>query len=85
MSGRIVFYYTVAIFVLGLTVSSNDPLLQLPTDTNPRYPGGFIIMAKRAGIPVIPDIINAVMIISIVSVVTLDIYVTVLRHAICNL
>jgi len=78
VSGRIVLYYTVAIFFLGLTVSSNDPLLQLPTNTNPRYHGGFIIMAERAGIPVVPHIINAVMILSVLTVVTIDIYVVVL-------
>src|SRR5277367_5160226 len=48
---RIVFYYTSAIFVLGFTVSSRDPLL---LDTSQYYPGGFILMAERAGIPIVP-------------------------------
>lgn len=77
VSGRIILYYTSAIFFLGLTVSANDPLLRLPQNKNPRYEGGFIIMAKRAGIPVIPDIINIVMIIATFSVATADLYVTV--------
>jgi yeast amino acid transporter len=78
VSGRIVFYYTFAVLILGLTVSSSDPLLNLTEDTNARYPGGFIIMAERAGIPAVPHIINATIILAALSVVTVDIYVTVL-------
>jgi len=85
VSHRIVLYYVGAIFILGLTVSANDKLLTLPlsptiTDvdtTPPVYQGGFMIMVERAGIPVLPHIINAVQVIATLSVATADIYVTV--------
>jgi amino acid permease len=70
------------VFILGLTVSSNDPLLLLPTTPNPQtpgriYPGAFIIMAERAGLPAVAHIINAVMVLAVLSAATADIYVTV--------
>ena len=85
VSFRIVLYYVGAIFILGLTVSANDKLLTLPlsptiTDADPTpriYQGGFMIMAERAGIPVLPHIVNAVMVIATLSVATVDLYVTV--------
>jgi amino acid transporter len=85
VSGRVILYYLSAIFILGLTVSPSDPLLSLPLSptitqadpTPPIYPGVFIIMVKRAGIPVLPHIINAVMVIATLSVATADIYITV--------
>ena len=85
VSSRIILYYVGAVFILGLTVSPNDYLLKLPlspsitaSDPNPPiYPGGFIVMAERAGIPILPDLINMVMIIATLSVATADIYVTV--------
>jgi len=76
--------------VLGLTVSSNDPLLQLPNQLSNQirnFPGGFIVMAERAGIPVIPHIINFVMIVATLSVASADLYVTVchsLRDSVNN-
>lgn len=82
VSYRIIFYYVAAVFVLGLTVSSNDPLLQLPTTPNPNisdriFPGAFIIMAERAGLPAVAHIINAVMVLAVLSAATADLYVTV--------
>ena len=72
VSHRIVLYYLGAIFILGLTVSADDQLL-----TRPIYVGGFVIMAQRAGIPVVPGLINLVMVIATISVGIIDIYVTV--------
>lgn len=91
VSYRIILYYLGAILILGLTVSPNDPLLTLPfsptiTDSDPTppiYQGPFIIMAKRAAIPVIPDIVNAVMVIATLSVATADLYVTVTHIQSC--
>jgi yeast amino acid transporter len=82
VSGRIIFIYTAVVFVLGLTVSPNDPLLQLPTTPNPQapgriYPGAFIIMAERSGLPAVAHIINAVMVLAVLSAATADLYVTV--------
>jgi len=74
---RLFFYYTVAIFILGVTVSSNDPMLTLSNDVHPNYPGGFVVMAQRAGLPVVAHLINAAMVIATLSVATGDIYVVV--------
>ena len=79
VSRRLIFYYTAAILVLSLTVASDDPILTLPTNGNPHYPGGFIVMAQRAGLPALADIINCVMILASLTVATGDIYVVVLR------
>jgi amino acid permease len=82
VSSRIIIYYISVVFISGLTVSSNDPLLLLPTTPNPQapgriYPGAFIIMAERAGLPAVAHIINAVMVLAVLSAATADIYVTV--------
>ena len=71
--------------ILGLTVSPDDMLLKLPLSPmstpegpTPRiYQGSFMVMIERAGIPFLPHIINAVMIIATLSVATADIYVAV--------
>jgi hypothetical protein len=52
-------------------------MLSLSNDVHPNYPGGFVVMAKRAGMPVIAHIINAAMVIATLSVATGDIYVVV--------
>jgi L-asparagine transporter-like permease len=74
---RLIIYYTSIILVLGLTVSSSDPILLLSSYGKPNYPGSFIVMARRAGLPVVAHIINAAMIIATFSVATGDIYVVV--------
>jgi yeast amino acid transporter len=78
-SYRISFYYIFSVLMLGLTVSANDPILNLPESGSSvrNYPGGFIAMAERAGIPVLPHLINAVMIIAVLSVATANLFVTV--------
>jgi yeast amino acid transporter len=77
---RITAYYIFAVLVLGLTVSCNDPLLTRQESRDPirNYPGGFVIMALRAGIPFLPDLINAIQILAAVSVATVNIYVSVI-------
>ena len=79
ISRRVIFYYLGAIFVLGLNVSANDPILPLRILDNPNtpYPGGFIVMLERANIPVLPSVVNAVMILAAFSVQNIDIYVAV--------
>jgi yeast amino acid transporter len=85
ISYRIILYYVGAVFVLGLTVSINDPLLQLPPLPDPNgqysnriYPGGFIILAERTGVLGMAHFINAVQVIAAVSVATAHIYITVI-------
>jgi amino acid transporter len=77
---RITTYYVLAVLVLGLTVSCNDPLLTRQESRDPirNYPGGFVIMAERAGIPFLPDFINAIQILASISVATVDLYVSVI-------
>lgn len=76
---RIIPYYVFAMLALGISVSANDPILNLQSSDDPirNYPGGFVIMAERAGIPVLPHIINVIMILAALSTATGDIYVTV--------
>lgn len=68
-----------AVLVLGLTVSCNDPLLTRAESRDPirNYPGGFVIMAERAGIPFLPGFINAIQILAAFSVATVNLFVAV--------
>jgi yeast amino acid transporter len=75
VSHRIVVYYVSATFMLGLTVSANDPILTQTDSTI--YHGAFVVMLQRAGIPGLPHLVNAVMIIAALSVATADVYVAV--------
>lgn len=51
-----------SIFMVGLIVPSNDPNLSASTGTATESP--FVIAARRAGIKVVPSIINAVVLTS---------------------
>ena len=68
--------------VLGLNLSADDPMLisRLYDNSSRHYPGSFIIIIERAGIPVLSHLINVVMIIAAVSVSNADLYVTVSRR-----
>ncbi|KAF7909807.1 uncharacterized protein EAF01_003525 [Botrytis porri] len=59
---RILLFYILTIFMVGLMVPSNDPNLLQSTGTASQSP--FVISAKNAGIKVIPSIINAVVLTS---------------------
>lgn len=52
----------ISIFMIGLVVSSNDPDIAQSSGTASTSP--FVIAAKRAGIKVVPSIINAVILTS---------------------
>ncbi|XPT01516.1 hypothetical protein M3J09_010651 [Ascochyta lentis] len=62
---RILSFYVVTIFMVGLVVPSNEPNLLKSSGTASQSP--FVISATRAGIPVVPSIINAVVITSAFS------------------
>jgi yeast amino acid transporter len=80
VSVRIVVYYVGAVLALGLTVSSNDPILRLMvTNGGYSYYSPFTLMAERAGIPVLAHIFNGVAVIACISVVNASLYVTVRR------
>lgn len=77
-SYRIVFYYVSAIFVLGLNVSANDPILQNDVfNQNLSYVSPFVLMVQRAGIPVLAHVINAVALVASISVANANLYVSV--------
>ncbi|EPX73244.1 APC amino acid transporter [Schizosaccharomyces octosporus yFS286] len=57
---RVFFFYIVTIFLITLVVPYNDPGL---TDTSP-----FILAIQNGGIRVLPDIFNAIILVSILSV-----------------
>ncbi|KAG9256618.1 amino acid permease/ SLC12A domain-containing protein [Emericellopsis atlantica] len=59
---RIFLFYMLAIFVVGLLVASNDPRLDGSSGTAAQSP--FVIAASAAGIPLVPSIVNAVVITS---------------------
>lgn len=72
---RGILYHLGAIFVLGLNVSSNDPILQQIATMN--YASPFVLMVKRAGISVLGHIINAVTVIALLGVANTRLYVSV--------
>lgn len=63
---RILFFYVFGSFIIGVTISSNDPML-----TNENAKGAqsspWVIAMKNASIPVLPHIINAVILTSATS------------------
>ncbi|KAG4027005.1 hypothetical protein MFRU_034g00630 [Monilinia fructicola] len=59
---RILLFYVLTIFMVGLVVPSNDPSLFKSSGTASESP--FVIAAKNAGIKVVPSIINAVVLTS---------------------
>ena len=59
---RVMIFYVLTIFMVGLVVPSNDTNLLHSTGTAAQSP--FVIAAQRAGIKVIPSIINAVILTS---------------------
>ncbi|KAH6716728.1 putative amino acid permease [Leptodontidium sp. MPI-SDFR-AT-0119] len=59
---RVLLFYVISIFMVGLTVPSDDPDIARYSGTATTSP--FVVAAKRAGIKVVPSIINAVILTS---------------------
>lgn len=76
VSYRLSFYYIGAIVVLGLNVSSTDPVL-VNSLTTSSYFSPFVLMVERAGIPGLAHVINAVALIAVLSVANANLYVSV--------
>jgi amino acid permease len=80
---RIIPLYLLAVLALSMSVSPDDPILTLPSAVSAKqvsvryYPGGFVVMAERAGIPVLPSLINFVMMVAAASTAAADIYMAV--------
>jgi len=79
---RIIFYYVAAAFVLGLNVSANDPVLR--SNLSKSYAGPFVLMLRRAGIPGLPNVVNAVGLIASISVANANMYITVFGLVLFN-
>ncbi|PON26626.1 amino acid permease [Trichoderma gamsii] len=62
---RVLFFYVLSIFIVGLIVPYNDPLLAISTGTAQQSP--FVIAFQRSGVKVVPSIINAVVCTSAIS------------------
>lgn len=75
---RIVFYYVGTIFVLGLNVSADDPVLaSYVTNSMGGYQGPFVLMFNRANIAGLTHVLNAMSIVASLSVANANLYVTV--------
>lgn len=59
---RIFFFYVIGTFLIGMIVASNDPALT--SDTGNANSSPFVIAIQNAGISVLPDIINACILVS---------------------
>ncbi|KAJ5983775.1 amino acid permease [Penicillium waksmanii] len=59
---RVLLFYVISIFMITLLIPSDDPMLLRSTGTAAQSP--FLIAATRAGIPVVPHIINAIVLTS---------------------
>ncbi|KAI0448947.1 amino-acid permease inda1 [Xylaria acuta] len=64
---RILFFYVVNLFVLGLIFKSTDERLELAMGSNSRF-SPFVLAIQDAGIQVLPSIFNAVITVSVISV-----------------
>lgn len=62
---RVLFFYVLSIFIVGLIVPYNDPSLAISTGTAQQSP--FVIAFQRSGVKVVPSIINAVVCTSAIS------------------
>lgn len=82
ISQRIIFYYLGAILVLGLNVSSNDPILELyMKNTTNSYSSPFVLMLKRAGLGQLTHVVNVVGLVALLSEANAKLYLTVLSFS----
>jgi len=65
---RITLFYIVSLLVIGFVVPYTDPLLLSGTSSYDANASPFVIAIMNAGIPVLPSIMNAVILISVLSV-----------------
>ncbi|KAH3673286.1 hypothetical protein WICMUC_003745 [Wickerhamomyces mucosus] len=70
---RILFFYILSIFFIGLLVPYNNPKLSSETSFVASSP--FIIAIQSSGTPVLPHIFNAIILTSIISAANSNVYV----------
>jgi amino acid transporter len=68
----ILLLFVVTIFLLTMVVPSNDP--NLLSDSSDASASPLVIAAKRAGVRVLPDIINAVLLTAVLSAANSNVY-----------
>ncbi|KAJ6107672.1 Arginine permease CAN1 [Penicillium sp. IBT 18751x] len=75
---RIIFFFILTIFFIGIVVPSDDERLLNSTgsgaDANNGNASPFVIAARRAGVNVLPDIINAVLLTVVLSAANSNVY-----------
>ncbi|CAO3594661.1 unnamed protein product [Absidia cylindrospora] len=69
---RILFFYIVTIFLIGLCLPSNDP--NLTNESGDAATASFTLVFKLAGINAGADVINAVILTSVLSAANSDLY-----------
>ncbi|KAM0790147.1 hypothetical protein ACM66B_005468 [Microbotryomycetes sp. NB124-2] len=73
---RLVFFYVGSVFVIGLIVRANDPeLLRSLKQSTGAAASPFVVAIRRANIRVLPDIINASILVFTMSAANSDLYV----------
>ena len=75
VASRVILYHAGILFVLGLNVSSNDPILKISATES--YASIFVLMVERAGIPVLKHIILGVTVIALLGAANTRLYVSV--------
>ena len=78
VSERLIFYYSAATFALGLSLWSKDPLLA--SAVNGSYNSPYVIMVERSGIPGLPHLANAIVLLATISTANANLYETVYRY-----
>ncbi|ODO11063.1 hypothetical protein I350_01665 [Cryptococcus amylolentus CBS 6273] len=69
---RIIFFYIVTVFLIGMVIPSNDSSLSLSSGNALSAP--FVIAIRRAGIPALPSIVNACLLTSAWSAGSAGVY-----------
>jgi len=75
---RIIFFFILTIFFIGIVVPSDDPRLLNSEGSGASANNGnaspFVIAARRAGVNALPDIINAVLLTVVLSAANSNVY-----------
>lgn len=75
---RIIFFFVLTVFFIGIVVPSSDPNLVSSGGTDPSSNNGngspFVIAARRAGVSVLPHLINAVLLTVVLSAANSNVY-----------
>lgn len=64
---RILFFYVINLFILGLVLPYDDERLAEGSSANTRY-SPFVLAINDAGVKVLPDILNAIITLAVISV-----------------